>query len=121
MSADPAPAAPDAREPDATAAVTRDAATPLREKDADRIQHLVVRSKDAQTSRRRDWLFVSEAAVEKALGTPDHITENENGSETWGYDVEFTNRNNDSQSGIFELTFMRGRVIEVEGADDSAE
>jgi len=115
VSADPAPA-PDAGEP-----IARDAATPLREKDADRIQGLVVRSKEARASRRRDWLFLSEAAVTKSLGTPDHISPNENGTETWGYDVEFTNRNNDSQSAIFEVTFNRGRVIDVEGADDSAE
>jgi hypothetical protein len=115
-SSDPPPPAPDAG-----TSLTRDPATPLHEKDTGRLGQLVVRTQDAKARRRTDWMFLSESSVSDALGLPDQIGVNENGTESWYYDVQFTNRSGEPENGRLDLTFHRGRVVEIRGADDIPE
>jgi len=120
-SSDPPPVPPDTRTADTGSAMTRDAATPLHEKDASRLGQMVVRTKDAQVKRRLEWMFLSESAVVDALGVPDHINAQGDGSEQWQYEVPFRNANGDDEQGTLAFTFIRGRVIRILGADDIRE
>jgi hypothetical protein len=120
-SADPPPDSPNARDADSPGTMTRDPSKPLHEKNVARLGQLVVRTKAAEAKRRQDWLLLSEAAVHGELGVPDRISPNDDGSENWVYDVPFTNADGDTQSGTLVLTVLRGRVIDVSGADDIRE
>ncbi len=130
VTVDPAPAGSSRRPPRETepesaagdgAPVVRDAYTPLREKNAARLELLVVRSPETKAARRRDWLFVGERAVSVMLGAPDSVVQQKDGRETWRYGIPFSDASGKQDAHSLELTFARGRVVDISGAEDIPE
>jgi hypothetical protein len=93
----------------------------MRAKDLLRLNQLVVRSADQEERRRREWIFVSQEAVARALGAPDQVEEDDDETEEWEYWIPFRDEDGEPDEYSLEFSFRRGRVIDVSGADPIAE
>jgi hypothetical protein len=111
-------AAAKARSSDAGGAMTRDAATPVREKNSARLGRLVVRSAEERSKRRQEWTFLSETALAGELGLPDEIAPDAKGGETWYYDFPFSNSEGAKDTARIGFRINHGRVIDIDGAED---
>src|SRR5262245_54082071 len=120
----PAPAresAPAAAEQEDDERLVRDGTIALAPKNRGRLQLLVVRSRETEAARRREWMFVGEKAVAAALGVPDSVQQDESGREHWRYEIPFTAANGRQDSRALAFTFARGRVVAIDGAKDIRE
>ncbi len=115
------PRADEASAVGADGAMTRDAATPLHEKNAARLEQLVVTTKEAKAKRRVEWMFLSEAALAGELGLPDAVDSEDKGAETWRYEIPFTNADNEQDSKQIAFVLRRGRVIDISGLEEIPE
>jgi hypothetical protein len=131
VSADPGPDAPrrrpsqressaDPAEPDAGLLV-RDGSIPLPEKNAGRLELLVVRSRETEAARRREWMFVGEKTLASAFGVPDEVEQLKDGREKWCYLIPYVNAAGEQDAHHLHLTLSRGRVVAIDGAEDIRE
>jgi hypothetical protein len=131
VSADPEPEAPrrrappressaEPREPDA-ALLVRDGSVPLAEKNAGRLELLVVRSRETEAARRREWMFVGEKTLASAFGVPDEVEQLKDGREKWCYLIPCVNAAGEQDAHHLHLTLSRGRVVAIDGAEDIRE
>ncbi len=63
----------------------------------------------------RRWMFTSEHDALATFGTPSFVWAREGGGETWHYELETGNVDEDGDpiSEEYELSFLRGRLIRV--------
>lgn len=130
VSSDPAPeghrrravreSAPETSESDA-ALLVRDGSVALEEKDVARLEQMVVRTKQAHTTRRRDWMFAGEKAVASAFGVPDSVSQQDRGREVWSYEIPYVNSSGEQDCYTLDFTFVKGRVVDIDGAEDIPE
>ena len=92
---------------------------PIRQKDTGRLGQTIVRSDADEERLEREWLFVSQEAALRALGAPDDVDVHKDGSELWAWDVPVIDAEGQPAEDRFELTFVRGRVVDVYGPDEN--